>query len=358
MRKLYAASLAVLVGGFALVAAATVVTEVLHRDTEQRLLDQRTGEAGAVLSTAIGGLQTPLASAAELAEVTNGDETAFRAVMGRLSGTGKQFVSASLYEVGSTVPLVAVGEPMLITTAGPARVQAMIDQALAAPQLSVSDLLDLPGRRLGYAFKSVETPARYVVYAETALPERTTRSRTTGPFEDLDYATYLGDSAATGTLLYASVEDVPIRGRSSETVVPFGDRHLVLVTTTTATLAGELSRLLPFLIAVLGAALVVAGAILAQRLLRRRSEAEALAADVSRLYEDERHRAETLQRSLLPQELPSPPGVLVAARYWPADTTARSAATSTTSSRWVRGDGGSPSATSAGRASKPPVSPA
>ena len=170
--------------------------------------------------------------------------------MGRLSGTGKQFVSASLYEVGSTVPLVAVGEPMLITTAGPARVQAMIDQALAAPQLSVSDLLDLPGRRLGYTFKSVETPVRYVVYAETALPERTTRSRTTGPFEDLDYATYLGDSASTGTLLYASVEDVPIHGRSSETVVPFGDRHLVLVTATTATLAGELSRLLPFLIAV------------------------------------------------------------------------------------------------------------
>ena len=46
-----------------------------------------------------------------------------------------------------------------------------------------------------------------------------------------------------------------------------------------------------------------------------------LADDVSRLYEDQRHRAETLQRSLLPRDLPQPPGVQVAARYWPADTT-------------------------------------
>ena len=78
-RRLHAATIAVIVAGVIVVGGAAIVAEVVHRDTEQRLLDQRTGEAGAVLATAISGLQTPLASAAELAEVTNGDQAALRA---------------------------------------------------------------------------------------------------------------------------------------------------------------------------------------------------------------------------------------------------------------------------------------
>src|SRR5215217_7386671 len=86
VKSLHAATVAVLVAGVVVVGGATVITEVLHRDTEQRLLDQRTGEAGAILATSIGGLQTPLSSAAELAQVTDGDPDAFRAVMGHLVG--------------------------------------------------------------------------------------------------------------------------------------------------------------------------------------------------------------------------------------------------------------------------------
>ena len=322
MRKLHAATLAVLVAGVVVVGTAAVVTELVHRDTEQRLLDQRTGEAGAVLSVAISGLQPPLSSATELAEATNGDPAAFQAVLGRLVGhdPGDRFLAAELYSVNGTKPIVSLGDPTVLAAAGPARVQDMLDRAVKAQQLSVSNLLDLPGRHIGYAYKSAQTPARYVVYAEAALPQGTSASRTTGPFENLDYATYL-DRRSSDDLLFASVADVPITGRTSQTVVPFGDRQLVLVTTTSAVLGGQLSRLLPFLIALVGLALVIAGAVLAQRLLRRRSQAEALAADVSRLYQDQRHRTETLQRSLLPRDLPQPPGVLVAARYWPADTT-------------------------------------
>jgi serine phosphatase RsbU (regulator of sigma subunit) len=322
VKKLYPTTVAVIVAGLVIVAAAVVVTELVHRDTEQRLLDQRTGEAGAVLATAISGIQTPLQSAAELAETTNGDPEAFRAVIGRLVGraTGQRFVSASLYDRSSTEPVAVLGDPPVITSGGTARVQAMLDRARVAQALSVSNLLDLPDRHIGYAIKAPRTTTRYVVYVESALPQRTSASRTTGPFEDLEYATYL-DDPTTDELLYASVADVPIQGRTSRAVVPFGDRSLVLVTTTSAVLAGQLSRLLPFLIAIVGAVLIVVGALLAQRLLRRRRQAEALAADVSRLYADERHRTETLQRSLLPRDLPQPPGVLVAARYWPADTT-------------------------------------
>jgi len=306
----------VLVAGLAIVAAATVVTEALHRDTEQRLLDQRTAEAGALLGTSVGSLQTPLASAAVLAEETNGDPRSFRAVMASLTGTGKRFVSAALYSTTSTEPLDVLGDPSVLSTTGAPKVQGMLDAAAAAPALSIVDLLDLPGTHLGYAITAPEKPGRYVVYAETALPQR--RPRTTGPFEDVDYAAYLGTSPTADELIFSSV-DGPITGRTGRAVVPFGDKNLLLVTSTSITLGGTLSKLLPWLIAILGTILVVAGAVLAQRLLRRRSEAEALANDVSRLYEDQRHRTETLQRSLLPRDLPQPPGVHVAARYWPAD---------------------------------------
>jgi serine phosphatase RsbU (regulator of sigma subunit)/anti-sigma regulatory factor (Ser/Thr protein kinase) len=46
----------------------------------------------------------------------------------------------------------------------------------------------------------------------------------------------------------------------------------------------------------------------------------ALAVDRARLFEQERHIAETLQRSLLPEHLPEIPGLEVAVRYLPAGT--------------------------------------
>src|SRR3954470_15735262 len=110
MRRLHPVTIAVLVAGAIVVGGVSIVTELVHRDTEQRLLDQRTGEAGAILATAISGLQPPLSPAADLAEATNGDRSAFQAVMGRLVGhaEGDRFVSASLFALGSTDPIITL----------------------------------------------------------------------------------------------------------------------------------------------------------------------------------------------------------------------------------------------------------
>jgi serine phosphatase RsbU (regulator of sigma subunit)/anti-sigma regulatory factor (Ser/Thr protein kinase) len=53
-------------------------------------------------------------------------------------------------------------------------------------------------------------------------------------------------------------------------------------------------------------------------LLRLAADRVALAIDHARVYEREHRIAETLQRSLLPERLPQPPGLTVAARYLPA----------------------------------------
>ena len=59
-----------------------------------------------------------------------------------------------------------------------------------------------------------------------------------------------------------------------------------------------------------------------------------LAVERAGLYEREHKTAETLQRSLLPDQLPSVPGLVLEARYRAGPRTWRSAATGTTPSGW------------------------
>jgi serine phosphatase RsbU (regulator of sigma subunit) len=59
------------------------------------------------------------------------------------------------------------------------------------------------------------------------------------------------------------------------------------------------------------------------RLLQLAGDRAAVAIDHARLYEQERRIAETLQRSLLPESLPTVPGLSVAGRYLPARAVAR-----------------------------------
>lgn len=312
-------SLVVLLLALIVTSAAVVATAMQHNQTEDRLIDQRTKEAAAVLTAAVTNVRTPLTAAAELAEATDADVAVFDAVMRPITGTGLQFVSASLWAIGGPYdsPIASIGEPLQITTSGPARVKSMIDQATRAEQLATIDILDK--RRLGFAVASSASSARYVVYAENTLPNPPRTARSSGAFEGLDYALYFGDAEATDHLLYSSV-DVPITTRHASAVVPVGDTNLLLVMTPTANLAGNLSAWLPWMIAGAGLLLALGAALLSERLLRRRDHAVALAADNARLYDEQHEIAHTLQASLLPTRLIAPPGTTIAARYWPADT--------------------------------------
>ena len=73
-----------------------------------------------------------------------------------------------------------------------------------------------------------------------------------------------------------------------------------------------------WIVALVGIVLAVGAAWVTRSLLKRREQALTLASENARLYDEQRHIAETLQLSLLPQELVPPPGGQVTARYWPA----------------------------------------
>jgi hypothetical protein len=317
----------VVVAVIALVITAVLVavTRIVRDNNEDRLLGQRAQQAATVATASVGNLQSPLASAAILADSTGGAVDPFRALMDPIVRAGQPFVSASLWDLDgpAPVPIVVTGKRPQLASASSDEFGAFLVRARTRSVLSIRSMLSSPQRRLGYAYSSGPR-SRFAVYAEADLPEdRRARNASNSAFSELDYAIYLGSRQAPGRLLASSSgHGIPGGDRQSSVVVPFGDSKLLLVVTPHGDLGGELLAWLPWILLALG--LVVAGlaGVLTEYMIRRREYAEGLAdrletmADENReLYTEQRQVAETLQRSLLPQELPSIEGVEVAARY-------------------------------------------
>ncbi len=86
--RLSKAALLTLAAGLLITAAFALAALALYNHNETRLLRLRDRELSLVLSTAVPTLQTPLASAAELANATGGSAKKFRAFMAPLVGRG------------------------------------------------------------------------------------------------------------------------------------------------------------------------------------------------------------------------------------------------------------------------------
>ncbi|MCU1455484.1 MAG: Two component signal transduction histidine kinase [Acidimicrobiales bacterium] len=334
---MHGTSLIVLVIGLLATGSLAVAALVTHGNNEDRLLRQRVREAGAVFTAAIPSLQTPLAAAAELAEETNASGAAFLRTMESQVGDtpDRRYVSASIWLADGTrlTPLSVVGRQPALASSPPNTIRAVLTRAGRTvppgragglPAVGVSGLLSGPSPRLGYSWASARPLHRYVVYAETALPaNRTRRPQADSAFSGLDYALYLGPTPRASALLIASAS-APLRGRTQSVIVPFGDAQLLLVMHPTEDLGGSLMRLLPWLIAGIGALVSLGFAVLVERVLRRRDYAQELAGELgavaeenARLYADQRSLAQMLQQSLLPESLPSVPGVELGVRYEP-----------------------------------------
>ncbi len=312
------ASTFVLAVALAVTLTLALMARALHDSNEQRLLRQQVSAVAAVLGAAIPNVQTPLSSGAVLAEATNSDRRAFTNLMTPLAA-GRPFVSASVWPAHARDPrpLVVVGSAPELAGRPQAERGKFLTQTTGKKVVSVLDLLGQSPRRLGYAF-AVGPTARFVVYAEAALPEnRRATVDSNSAFADLDYAIYLGSTANVDHLLAASVAKPQLTGRTAEDSVPFGDTTLHLVMTPRRELGGDLMVRLPWLIGGVGIAIALAAALMTERLVRRRAHAEELAQQNARLFSEQRSVAQTLQNSLLPEERPEFPGLDLAVRYVP-----------------------------------------
>jgi serine phosphatase RsbU (regulator of sigma subunit) len=308
--------LAVVLVGLLTTALVSWLCYRVNDHDEAGLLELQTKQTGTVLQAVIPTIQTPLASAAEIAATSRGDEAAFRSYMSTYVGTGKSFVSASLWPVDGSAALVTVGQPSILNRE-PGAAESFRSTTARAPGLSVMGLLGATTPRLAYGYSSSGSDPLYVVTAETALPaSRRVTVAKGSPFADLHFALYLGRTASPDALLESNVP-VPISGRKATVTVPFGNNSLTLVATPASRLGGALGARLWWTVALIGAIFAVAAGLAAERLGRGQAAAQRLAGDVQLLLSEQRTIAEALQRSLLPHKLLTIPGVRIQVRYLP-----------------------------------------
>ena len=317
----------VLFVGLVLTGVLVSISASAYSSNEKRLLDLRVREAGADFQGAFAAIQTPLASAAALADATDGNTTKFMEFIAPYT-TGKSppFGSVTLWRVGAnqTGPLAAVGMPSELS-ATPSRAETFFASTAASrSHLGVIGLLSQPQRRLGYAFTSPGLTGRYVVYAESRpLPaNRRSKFQKSSTFSDLNYALYLGSSQRPEDLLVTDLNKVPLTGQTASLSIPFGDNSFTFVVNARHPLVGSFPQRLPWLIGIVGLLLSIGAALLTLRLIQRRNHAEQLATSLEqiadenrRLYSEQRTIAQTLQHALLPEALPKIQGVETGARY-------------------------------------------
>jgi serine phosphatase RsbU (regulator of sigma subunit)/type II secretory pathway pseudopilin PulG len=314
------ASIVVLLVGIVATAALSWVSYTVNDHNETRLLQLQVKQAGSVLQVVLPTLQTPLASAAEIAATSGGDVGRFQSYMSAYVGPTETFVSASLWSLAGAVPhMVAQVGSAPELGAVPARVGTFFAQAARTRQLSVIGLLGAARPRLGYGFTSAEPSPAYAVYAESSLPaDRRVPVQPAGSaFSSLRYALFLGHSADPKMFLESDSGTSRIDGRTATVVVAFGTDALTLVAAPNGQLGGTLSGWLWWLLGAAGAVLSIAACLITERLVRRRRAAEDLAHEVAHLLGEQRGIAEALQHALLPQAMPEIPGVQIGVRYIP-----------------------------------------
>jgi len=317
----------VLVIGLVLTGVLVWISASTYSSNERRLLDLRVREAGADFTGAFAAIQTPLASAAALADATSGDVTKFiRFTTPYTVGATPTFGSVTLWRVGAdqTGPVAVVGKPSELS-ATPSRAETFFASTAASrSHLGVVGLLAQPRPRLGYAFTSPGLTGRYVVYAESRpLPaNRRSKFQKSSTFSDLNYALYLGSAQRPEDLLVTDLKKVPLTGQTASLSIPFGDNSFTFVVNARHPLLGSFPQRLPWLIGIIGVLLSIGAALLTLRLIQRRNHAEELASSLEqiadenrRLYSEQRTIAQTLQHALLPETLPKIQGVETSVRY-------------------------------------------
>ncbi len=308
---------ATLIIGLLITVALADISHRVYERNQAHLLHLRARDAASVVTEALPDLQTALASAAELADATDGNIAKFKSFVAPYvtAGPEHQFLTVSLWRLGDLKrgPIAVVGPaPKLPAKAA----SGFFAAAEPTRKLSVIAFLKPPDLRIGYGYTAPSGAFGYAAYAESPLPaNRRSPIERTSAFAGLDYALYLGRSEQRSQLLLTNASRWPLTGRSATVRVPFGDKSLTLELFSRGSLSGELPEDLPWIILILGVLLSIIAATGALRLIGRRRGAERLASENRRLYAEQRSIAQTLQHALLPERLPTIAGVETAARY-------------------------------------------
>lgn len=295
-----------------LTGASTWAAARVDRNTEHRLLDVQTKQAGTVLSTAVLLVQEPLSTALSVQKVAGpaGNPSGFTNLMSAYVGPGKVFESASLWrrKGSETTRIAGVGVTPALAPERPATRTYLRDAFRSKTYIVRSVTV---GRRSSIVYVQADPGTGFVVYAERPVPpDRRAPVDRNSAFAQLHYAIYLGPTRERAALSTTDValSTLPLRGTTSHVTVPFGDTVLTLVTSPREHLGASLSRRLPLLLLLGGLLLTGMASGAGYQLTRRRQAVEAM-------YGQQRELSERLQRALLPHGNPAIPNLEIAAEY-------------------------------------------
>jgi len=142
-RTISALSAAVLLVGLLITGSFAFAAWRAYDDNEDRLLEQRTREATAVLNASAPGIESALAVTASVPRVVE-DVTPeiFGLTLGRQVGAGRPYASGSVWLAGETAPTLTLGEDPALADLEPQAIEAFLERARAADGMAVLDLVD------------------------------------------------------------------------------------------------------------------------------------------------------------------------------------------------------------------------
>ena len=278
IRGLTLAVFAVLLGGS--LTASAFARRVLD-DQEHRMLEQRAGEAAALLGNLTTQSQSHAMALAAVALATDNDPGRFAGAASRDTALANGGAVALVREVEGRFEVVAAQGPGLTAgqeLTGPA---AAVVARARTTDLYVHTPVFRAGpdgeRRLGGALRVSTTPGSAVIYRESVLrpPGQRRQITSSAAFTEIDTVLYAGPDADPEQLLLAT-KPGPLEGRTARQIVDAGGDRWLLLVATNRPLVGTLAGREPWLLLARGLILTVLVTALVEALQRRRGYTQAL----------------------------------------------------------------------------------
>jgi signal transduction histidine kinase len=294
--RMMSAVVLVVLGGA--VVASCVITLNVIRHQERLILQERTGEAAAVLRSAFAGVQNSLQLLGNIAGSGPGNRRLFAtAAREVLTGPG-QVLLVTAQRGASMRVIAAAGAAPAIGQAIPGA-QAQLGRRALSTAGMVSGLVRQGARRwLDFALNA--GPGT-VVWEELPLSRAiTTRPSPGSPWGLLDIALYLSPRPDPSTLIAATTEHLPLAGLQYQFRV--GHDTWLLVTTSTFPLVGSLVKDTPWIILVMGGLAVALTVTVVEVQGRRRAYAAAQVREKTASLQTAMAELQAAQAQLVRQE--------------------------------------------------------